>query len=236
MDPSGGKKIILAVGAHPDDIDFSASGTIAEFIIKGAEVYYLICTNGNKGSEDPKMTHKRLAKVRKAEQIAASKILGVKKVFFLNYEDGELENSIDLKEKIAKIIRQVKPDIVFTIDPTMIYSQKRGFINHPDHRACGQATLDAVYPLARDRLSFLHHEKDGLAPHKVKELYLVNFDERDTFFNITKTINLKLRTLRAHKSQISEESLERIKKWARETGRKRGIKFAEGFKKLKINF
>jgi len=235
MKSTSGRKIVLAVGAHPDDIDFSAAGTIAKWIREGAVVYYLICTNGNKGSDDPKMTHKKLAKIRRAEQVKAAKILGVKKVFFLNYEDGALVNSLHLKEKIAKIIRQVRPNIVFTMDPTMVYSQKRGFINHPDHRACGQATLDAIYPLARDRLSFPNHEKRGLQPHKVEEIYLTNFDERDTFINVTGTIELKIKALKAHKSQVSEKSLESIKKWAAETGKKQKYKFAEGFKKIKIS-
>jgi LmbE family N-acetylglucosaminyl deacetylase len=228
------EKIILAVGAHPDDIDFSASGTIAKWIKGGAKAYYLICTNGNKGSDDPKMTHQKLARIRKNEQLAAAKILGVKKVYFLGYNDTQLENNISLKEKIVRVIRKVRPNIVFTLDPTMIYSRKRGYINHSDHRACGQATLDAVFPLARDRLSFLHHEKLGLKPHKVEEIYLSNFDDPDTFVNITETMNIKLKVLRAHASQISEETLKRVKKWSNLLGRKKGYKFAEAFRKIKI--
>lgn len=231
-----GKKIILAIGAHPDDIDFSASGAIAKWIKERATAYYLICTNGDKGSNDPKMTHRKLARIRRAEQLKAAKILGVKKVFFLNYKDGELENSIHLKEKIARIIREVKPKIVITTDPAMIYSQKRGYINHPDHRVCGQATLDAIFPLARDRLSFPHHEKKGLKPHKVEQVYLTNFDERDTFVDITKTIDLKIKALKAHASQVSEKTLKRVKEWAAQSGRKKGYKFAEGFKRIKIAF
>jgi len=229
------EKIILAVGAHPDDIDFSASGTIAKWIKEGAKAYYLICTNGNKGSDDPKMTHQKLARIRKKEQLAAAKILGVKKAYFLGYNDTQLENNTSLKEKIVKVIRKVRPNIVFTVDPTMIYSQKRGYINHSDHRACGQATLDAVFPLARDRLSFLHHEKMGLKPHKVEEVYLANFDERDIIIDITKTIDLKIKALKAHSSQISGKALERVKKWNGLLGKKKGFKFAEGFKKIKIN-
>lgn len=230
------KQTVLAVGAHPDDIDFSAAGTIAKWIKEGATVYYLICTNGNKGSDDPKMTHKKLARIRRKEQLTAARILGVKKVFFLNYEDGALENSLHLKEKIARVIRETKPNIVITIDPLMVYSQKRGYINHSDHRACGQATLDAIYPLARDRLSFPHHERRGFKPHKVEEVYLTNFDKRDTFFNITKTIDLKIEAIKAHKSQASEETIKRIKEWSRQTGKQKGFKFGEGFKRIKINF
>lgn len=229
-------KVILAVGAHPDDLDFGCSGTVAKWIKKGATAYYLICTNGNKGSDDLKMIPEKLVKIRKKEQLEAVKILGVKKVFFLGHEDGELENNLKLKEEITKIIRQVQPDIVFTMDPLMIYSQKRGYLNHPDHRSCGQAALDAIYPLSRDRLTFPHHQKDGLKPHKVKEIYLTNFDEQDTFFDISSTINLKLKALSQHKSQVSKETLERIKEWARRVGKKKGYKFAEGFKGITLKF
>lgn len=229
-------KVILAVGAHPDDLDFGCSGINAKWIKEGATVYYLICTNGNKGSDDPRMTPEKLVKIRKKEQLEAAKILGIKEVFFLNHEDGELENNLELKEQITRVIRKVQPDIVFTMDPLMIYSQKRGYLNHPDHRACGQAVLDAIYPLSRDRLTFPHHQKDGLKPHKVREIYLTNFDEQDTFFNITSTINLKIKALSKYRSQVSKETLEKVRKWASRVGKKRGYKFAEGFKEITLRF
>ena len=230
------RKVILAVGAHPDDIDFGASGTIAKLIKEGAEAYYLICTNGNKGSRDPRMIPELLSQIRKKEQLEAAKILGVKEVFFLDYEDTELENNLELREEITRIIRKTRPDIVFTIDPLMIYSQKLRYLNHPDHRNCGQAVLDAIYPLARDPLTFPHHLKEGLKPHKVKEIYLTNFDEQDTFFNISSTINLKLRALSKHKSQISKKVLKRIKERARKFGKENGFPFAEGFKRIILKF
>ena len=234
--PTGRGKVILAVGAHPDDLDFGCSGTVAKFVKEGASAYYVICTNGSKGSDDPKMTSQKLTQIRKKEQFEAAKVLGIKKVFFFNHEDGELENNIELKEEITKIIRKVRPDTVFTVDPLMIYSQKRGYINHPDHRACGQAVLDAVYPLSRDRLTFPHHQKERLKPHKVKEIYLVNFDTQYTFFDISTTIDLKLKALLKHKSQVSKESLQRVKEWASRLGKKKGYKFAEGFKKIILKF
>jgi len=226
------RKIILAVGAHPDDLDFGCSGTVAKWVKDGATAYYLICTNGNKGSDDLKMTQKKLVKIRKKEQLTAAKVLGIKKVFFLSHEDGELENNLELKEEVTRIIRKVRPDIVFTMDPLMIYSKKRGYLNHPDHRACGQAVLDAIYPLSRDRLTFPNHEKEKLKPHKVRKVYLTNFDEQDTFFDISSTIHLKIKALLLHKSQVSKEATERIKEWAKRVGKKKGYKFAEGFKRI----
>ncbi len=234
--PTGRGKVILAVGAHPDDLDFGCAGIIAKWVKEGATAYYLICTKGCKGSNDPKMNSKKLAKIRKREQLEAAGILGIKEVFFLNHEDSELENNLELKEEITRIIRKVRPSVVFTLDPLMIYSQKRGYLNHPDHRNCGQAVLDAIYPLSRDRLTFPHHQKKGLKPHKVKETYLINFDEQDTFFNIRSTINLKIKALSKHKSQISKETLERVKERASQTGKIKGYKSAEGFKRIILSF
>src|SRR5271166_4583963 len=129
---------VLGVAAHPDDLDFGASGTFAKWAAQGASCYYLICTNGCKGSDDPKMTEQKLIKIRKAEQIAAGKVIGLKGVFFLGHNDTELVADIKLKKEIVRYIRKLKPDIVVTTDPTMIYS-KRGYINHTDHRAAGLA-------------------------------------------------------------------------------------------------
>ncbi len=217
------KEIILAVGAHPDDIDFGASGTIAKWVKKGATAYYLILTDGSKGSDDPKMTPKKLVKIRKKEQEEAAKILGVKKVFFLNQKDTELVADIKLKEKITKKIRELKPTRVVTMNPTIIFSQERGFINHTDHRAAGLATIDSVYPLARDRLTFPQHERQGLKPHKVKELYLSSFGQGNFVSNITATIDLKIAALKAHKSQVSPETIERIKKWSKSSRNKQSF-------------
>ena len=231
-------KIILAIGAHPDDIDFSASGTIAKWTSGGASAYYLICTNGNKGSDDPKMTSKKLAKIRHQEQQNAARILGVKKVFFLNHHDGELAPSIQLKKEIVEVIRKIKPTTVITIDPTMRYSLARGYINHPDHIAAGEAVLSAVFPLARDRLTFPGLAKKGLEPHKVKEVLMTNFDNPNFFVDITETIELKLKALKEHASQINDlkRAEKMIKLWASTFGKKFKVKYAEGFRKISLNF
>lgn len=224
---------VLGVAAHPDDLDFGASGTFAKWAEDGAECYYLICTDGRKGSDDPKMTEEKLIRIRKQEQIAAGKVIGLKGVFFLGHHDTELVADLKLKKEIVRYIRKLKPDIVVTMDPTVIYSS-RGFVNHTDHRAAGLAAVDAVYPLARDRLTFKELEKEGLKPHKVKELYLISFDKGEEIFDITDTLDKKIEVLKCHKSQIGPESFGWVKQMAEIIGKKKGYKYAEGFVKLSL--
>ena len=225
---------ILGIAAHPDDLDFSASGTFAKWVKEGYDCYYLIATDGSKGSDDPKMTREKLITLRKKEQKDAAKILGIKDVFFLNHTDTQLVADLTLKKEIVRFIRKLKPDIVVTLDPTFVYSKVRGFINHTDHRAAGQAAMDAVFPLARDRLTFQELEREGLTPHKVKMLYLTNFDDPTDIVNISDTIDIKIRALKAHKTQEREKAIARIKKWSRILGKKKGYQFAEGFVKLTL--
>lgn len=229
-------KIILAVGAHPDDMDFGTSGSIAKWVSEGATAYYLICTDGSRGSEDPKMTHQRLAEIRKKEQEDAAKVLGVKKVFFLNHTDTQLVCDLTLKEEIVRIIRTVKPNIVITMDPAFYYSTGRGFVNHTDHRAAALATMDAVFPLSRDRLTFPEHEKEGLKPHKVKELLFVSFDKVDYLVDISKTFAKKIKALSLHASQFADFSAveKRITERARMLGKEGGFEFAENFVRIKL--
>jgi len=227
-------KVVLGVAAHPDDLDFGASGTIAKWAKTGASCYYLICTDGSKGSDDPEMTEKQLIKMRQEEQRNAAKILGLKDVFFLDHPDTQLIADYALKEEISYYIRKLKPDVVVTMDPTFVYSAKLGFINHTDHRAAGQATLDAVFPLARDRLTFPKQTEQGLAPHKTKYLYLISFENPTEIVDISDVIDVKIDALKAHKSQIKIDSLEEFKKRLAFLGKKHGYKYAEGFTKLTL--
>ena len=230
------KKVVLAVGAHPDDMDFGASGTIAKFAEEGADTYYLICTDGSRGSSDPNMTHKKLAVIRKKEQENAGKILGLKNVFFLNHTDTQLVSDLALKEDIVRIIRTVKPNIVITMDPTFFYSTEFGFVNHTDHRAAALATMDACFPLSRDRLTFLNHEKEGLKPHRVEELWLVSFGKVEHLVYISKTFKKKIKALELHKSQF--EDFKKIEKMmtgrAKMLGKTKKYKFAESFVRIKL--
>ena len=227
-------KTILAIGAHPDDIDFSSSGTIAQMVNAGATAYLLILTNGNKGSADPKMTSGDLLKLRVDEQKKAAKIIGFKEVFFLNHEDTELVADAQLKEEIVRHIRKLKPDIVFGWDPSRYYSKERGFVMHTDHREAGIATLDAIFPLARDRLTYQHHENLGLKSHRVKTIYLINFDDAGDYFDISETFGTKLKAIRAHKSQVDEATIKMLTDWVKKLGKEAGCKYAEGFVKIEM--
>ena len=228
---------VLGIAAHPDDLDFGSSGTIARFVSEGARACYLIITDGSKGSADESITSEGLIKLRQAEQQAAAQVLGVKEVVFLNYEDGALEVTQALKKDIVRVIRQLAPDLVITMDPSMLYYAARGFINHPDHRAAGQAVLDAIYPLARDRLSFPDLlASEGLRPHKVKTVLLTNFEEQNYFVDISSTIEQKMSALAAHTSQMPhlEETQAMMRQIAAQAGRHVGGQYAEGFLRLDI--
>jgi LmbE family N-acetylglucosaminyl deacetylase len=230
-------KIALGVAAHPDDLDFSAAGTVACWTAQGTEVYYLILTNGNKGSADLSADPDALTEIRREEQREAARILGVRDVFFCDYDDGCLSVSMDVKRDIARVIRKIRPDTVITMDPAMLYDVERGFINHPDHRSAGQATLDAVYPLARDHLSFpeLYYD-EGLEPHNVSTVLLTNFQNHNCYIDISATFDKKLQALAAHSSQIpSLASLEdMMRDFAHRTGQKYGVEYAEAYLRVQV--
>lgn len=233
-------KSVLGVAAHPDDLDFGSSGTIAKWTRAGCEAYYLILTNGNKGSADLSADPRALTELRREEQRAAAKVLGVKEVFFCDYDDGTLTVSMDVKRDIARVIRTVRPQVVITMDPGMLYDEARGFINHPDHRAAGQSALDAVYPLARDHLSFPELYKDeGLQPHNVETVLLTNFTRQNFFVDITDTLETKFRALGAHGSQIPD--FEGMKALFTEMSGKLAekaptpMRYAEGFVRIDVH-
>lgn len=232
-------KVVLGVAAHPDDLEFSISGSIATWVKEGAEAYYLILTDGGKGSDDKNATSEQLTRVRRKEQQEAAKILGVSKVFFCDYEDGTLEPSMDVKRDIVRIIRQTKPEVVMCMDPTFVYSMKAGMINHSDHRAAGQATLDAVYPLARDHLSFPElYNDEHLEPHKVKHVLMTSFENHNFSVDITASMETKIKALAAHVSQIPdiESRSQWIRQRAEQAGSEHGIKYAETFIRLSLPF
>jgi LmbE family N-acetylglucosaminyl deacetylase len=225
-------KIVLAVGAHPDDIDFGASGSVAKWAKDGAEVHYLVITDGGKGSADPTMTTEKLIAVRQQEQRDAIAALGAKEAHFFAYEDGILEVTLGLKKDIVRLIRQIKPDTIVVMDPTMIYISDINFINHPDHRAAGQATLDAIFPLARDHLSFPDlYLEEKLEPHKVAHVLLINLERENYFVDISDTLELKLEGLKRHASQVGDMYImqDRVKQRAAKLGAHTGTAYAEGF-------
>lgn len=228
-------RVVLGIAAHPDDLDFAAAGTAAKFAAAGAAVYYLLLTDGSKGTSDQTLSPAALARNRAQEQRAACRAVGGREVFFLGYPDGELEVTPALKKEIVKVIRTVRPDVVITMDPTMVYSARRGLINHPDHRAAGQATLDAVYPLARDHLAYPDLFTTGYKPYKVRTVLLANFDQCNYYVDISGTLEVKLAAIAAHASQTTGLPKEQeIIALAAEAGKAAGHRYAEGFVRIDI--
>jgi LmbE family N-acetylglucosaminyl deacetylase len=230
-------KTVLGIAAHPDDLDFSAGGTLATFAAQGAAVHYLQVTDGCKGTNDPDCDCETVAKRRAVEQEQACQAIGGKDVHFLNYVDGELVVSNELKKQLVRAIRTLKPEVVITTDPTVMYSMQTGMINHSDHRACGEAVLDAVYPLARDRLAYEDLlEDEGLAPHKVETILLINHDVRNYFIDVTEAIDAKLAAIKAHASQFPdyEQMKNMLLQIAIEDGKRADCRFAEGFVRLEM--
>lgn len=201
---NGRAKRVLGVFAHPDDPEFFAGATFAKWALDGADITFVIATSGDKGSADPNMTPDRLAQIREQEEREAAAVLGVRQVVFLRYRDGELFPTLELRRDITRLIRMKKPDIVVTLDPTVFWYGTRG-INHPDHRAIGAATLEAVFPTARDRLNFIELERDeGLLPHKALTVYIAGAAQPTLTVDVSDAIETQIRSLYAHKSQISD--------------------------------
>jgi LmbE family N-acetylglucosaminyl deacetylase len=224
---------VLAIMAHPDDADFTVAGTVALWARQGAECTYLLCTDGNKGSDDPAMTPERLAPIRRDEQRAALARLGGRDVWFLGYEDGVLEPTLDLRRAIAEAICRFRPDVVVCQDPTTYFFGAE-YVNHPDHRAAGEAALAAVFPTARNRLIFPDLFRDGLEPWAVSAIYLVAAQQADTWVDVTVTFDQKLAALAEHKSQFSIEQVEPfVRRWGAENGQALGVPYAEAFRVLR---
>ena len=226
---------VLVVAAHPDDIEFGAAGTVARWVDEGAIVRYLLVTRGDKGSDDPAADVEALTRVRESEQRAAADELGVDGVEFLDEPDGQVEASLALRERITHAIRAFRPEVVMTHDPTVLFVNNE-WVNHPDHRAVGQATVDAVFPTARDPLNFPSHLDEGLEPWKVAELYLWSTNEANQLVDIGATLDRKVAALGRHTSQF--RAFEDVARWVRrrseELGERAGYPAAEGFRRVTL--
>ena len=229
-------KSAMVVVAHADDAEFGCSGTVAQLIRRGWEVTYVLCTDGSKGSDDLTMTQEKLSAIRHAEQVVAGKILGLKTVEFLNYPDSFLEPSLDLRRDVARMIRKHKPDVLICNSPTRDLDNST-YIGHPDHMAAAEAALSAVYPTARDRLTYPDLLEEGYEPHKVAEVWVmyggdaanhvVELEEQD----LVKSIS----ALKAHSSQVEEEVGDGMREWKTRNGQSHGVGPAETYKLFKLN-
>ncbi|HXL93744.1 MAG TPA: PIG-L deacetylase family protein [Streptosporangiaceae bacterium] len=191
---------VLSITAHPDDVDFGAAGTIARWTDSGIEVTYCVVTDGDAGGFDENLPRAQMAPLRRAEQVAAAKCVGVTDVRFLGYPDGRVEATLGLRKDLARVIRQVRPDRVVCPSPERNYARMAP--SHPDHRAVGSAALDAIYPDARNPFAFPElREDEGLAAWTVREVFLVAGPVPNHFVDITATFGRKVAALRAHESQ-----------------------------------
>ncbi|HSE96134.1 MAG TPA: PIG-L deacetylase family protein [Methylomirabilota bacterium] len=224
---------ILVVVAHPDDAEFGCGGTVAQWAGEGREVFYCLLTNGNRGSDDPAMAPERLAVIRAEEQRAAARALGVREVVLLGYPDGELEDTREARRDVVRQIRHFRPDRVVTQNP---FPSLNPYAGHRDHRHAGRLALDAVYPYARDRLHFPEVLAEGLAPHKVRQIYLMGHDEPDLTVDITTTMDRKLAALRCHTSQVKDfAGVEgRVRQRAADLGKPHGYTYAEAFRVIDL--
>ena len=222
----------LVVTPHPDDAEGSCGGTVAKWIKQGSAVFYVLCTDGGKGSSDPEMTSERLAVIRDEEQLAAASTLGVGEVVRLRHPDGELEDTREFRKEIVRAIRRFRPDVIMCPDPYRRVSHW-----HRDHRISGLVTADAAFPYARDHLHFYELFKDeGLQPHKTGMVMFWSPDVPDTFIDIGETIDIKIQALLCHKSQISERDGvgQFMKEEAKRKAEGTGFEYAEAFRKIEF--
>ncbi|HEY1644001.1 MAG TPA: PIG-L deacetylase family protein [Streptosporangiaceae bacterium] len=228
--------LILVIAAHPDDADFGSAGTIARWTDAGIEVRYCIVTDGDAGGSDPSISRAEMGRLRRQEQTAAARQVGVHDLQFLGYPDGRVEATLELRKDLARVIRQVKPTRVVCQSPDRFYA--RIGASHPDHRAVGSAALDAVYPDARNQFAFpelLADEK--LEPWTVREVWLAASPGADHYVDITGTFERKVAALCEHASQISDpaELAARIREWATRIATAGGLpegRMAEAFQVL----
>lgn len=220
----------MVVVAHADDAEFGCSGTVATWCRQGMDVVYVICTDGSKGSSDPNVTPRQLVETRKREQEGAARVLGVKEVVFLGYEDSMLQPTLELRRDIAREIRRHKPDVVICPSPSRnLFGQ--GYIGHPDHMAAGEAALSAIFPAARDRLTFPELLEEGLEPHKVREVLVTEREHADSWIDVSDVMDIAIEALKQHASQVGDWDVAKgMREWRAGTGKPKGIPYAEAFK------
>ena len=229
-EPFVGVSRVLVVVAHPDDLEAHCGGTVAHLVARGARVTLVACTSGDRGSHDRSLTPGEVGRIREAEQTAAARLLGIAETHFLRWPDGEVENGRTLRGQVVRLVRATRPDVVITHDPDYPWPP---YTAHRDHRAVGRATLDALYPDARDHLFFPEQiTEEGLEPHLTPAAWLIMSQVPDWVVDITGVFAVKLAARLAHASQVGDPAaLERTyRERAAELGARAGVALAEALK------
>jgi LmbE family N-acetylglucosaminyl deacetylase len=243
----------MVIGAHPDDCDFSSAATSALLARQGKKVVWVIMTDGTEGSEVPSADSIELMVTREHEQRMACEVLGVQAVEFLHFPDGHLTNNYETRRAVVRLLRQYRPRIVITHDPSTHFGYfggtdrddepgVTGFINHSDHRTTGSIVLDAIYPATGNPRAFRELLAEGLQPYKVHEIYLFGSNQPNIYIDVTETIDLKGKGLQCHASQLGTNvdmvtrMKERAAQVAREAKTRKGldIQYAESFRRVKL--
>ncbi len=226
----------LVIAAHPDDAEFGPAATAAAWIDGGSVGRLVCCTSGDQGGEDPDLDPLALAANREEEQRRAAAIVGYDEVVFLHQPDGALANELPLRELLVREIRRFRPDAVLTHDPEVLFYAGAG-VNHADHRAAGIAAVDAVFPAARNPMAFPGLARAGLAPHRVRRVYLFWPNAPTAWVDVTATAERKVAALRCHASQVGDpdELGGRIRAWLAEEGEPIGATAAEAFRVIVID-
>jgi LmbE family N-acetylglucosaminyl deacetylase len=224
--------VVLAVYAHPDDADVGCGGTLARWAKGGSAVHLIVCTDGGKGTSDPDVKPKKLAAERAAELDASSALIGLTSVDNLGFRDGELTDSEAFRQTLVARVRKLRPDVVCGHDPGAIFFGQ-DYFNHRDHRITGLALLDAVAPAA----ALPHYFPDAGPPHQVSTVLLSGTLEPDDWVDVSDTIETKAAAVECHRSQFAGQSGwagEAVRQRAAEEGRRAGVAYAEGFRRLTL--
>jgi LmbE family N-acetylglucosaminyl deacetylase len=227
----------LVAFAHPDDAEFLCGGTVAKWVREGTEVHYVCATDGSAGWNGPDLSREEIARLRGEEMRQAADVLGVHSVTFLGFADGTLEPNLELRRAVTREVRRRRPDVLLTFEPSLWLGRR--YVNHPDHKAIGEAVLAVVACDAPTRPQFPELLDEGLEPHKVPRLWLPTSDGADTYVDISDTIELKIEALHRHKSQMENMGMndvdDRIREWAAGMGKERNVKYAEAFRTFQLD-
>ena len=218
---------IMVVEAHPDDVEWYCGGTLIEFARESSDITLVICTEGEKGAYDIETDPVELAATRKQEQESVRRLLGIREIIYLGIPDGELQPTLELRKRLALLYRQYQPEILMTFDPW-----KRGEL-HPDHRACGTAACDARLAA---KMPLYYPRAENLEAWATPQLWLFNTDAPNHYVDVTKTLALRLETLKMHASQSvgNEQNIAYVTDVARADGEKFGVQYAEAFHRIVI--
>jgi LmbE family N-acetylglucosaminyl deacetylase len=221
----------LVVTAHPDDMEFGSAGTLAKWVDEGAEVTLCLGTDGSTGTQDRSLMGAGLRDVRREETQRAAEVIGIRQLVWLDYPDGYVEYSLDLRRDIARVFREYRPHRFMVMDPAPTIDD---FINHPDHRAIGQASLDVSMTAGTTPGHFPELLEEGLEPWRgLRELWIAGPGLKPHVVDISRYVDRKVQALMCHRSQVgdnAEEIASFVREYTAQAGKSAGFEYAESFK------